>query len=108
MLQHGVQGGSGTMLVASRDDDARDRHGPDEADIHGKPFKRIGGLDGLRAVAVMAVVGYHLWAGHLRAGVLGVDLFMVFSRFLLTGLLIDERGRARALRPGPFSGGGFC
>src|SRR3954465_11528521 len=96
MLQHGVQGGSGTMLVASREDDARDRHAPDEADIHGKPFKRIGGLDGLRAVAVMAVVAYHLWPDQLRAGFLGVDLFMVLSGFLITGLLVEEGGGRRS------------
>jgi len=90
------------MLVTSRDDDVRVHDVPDETDIHGKPFIRLGGLDGLRAIAVIAVVAYHLWPDQLRAGFLGVDLFMVLSGFLITGLLIDERARAGAIRLGAF------
>src|SRR3954471_10725816 len=50
-------------------------------------------LDGLRAVAVTAVVGYHLGYGWLPGGFLGVDLFFVLSGYLITGLLLDEHGR---------------
>ncbi|MEY2452714.1 MAG: hypothetical protein QOD92_2288 [Acidimicrobiaceae bacterium] len=64
--------------------------------------RRIGGLDGLRAVAVLAVVAYHLWPDALPAGFLGVDLFMVLSGFLITGLLIDERARTGGVRLGAF------
>jgi peptidoglycan/LPS O-acetylase OafA/YrhL len=63
---------------------------------------RIGGLDGLRAVAVGAVVVYHQWPDALPAGFLGVDLFMVLSGFLITGLLLDERSRTGAVRLGSF------
>jgi peptidoglycan/LPS O-acetylase OafA/YrhL len=63
---------------------------------------RIGGLDGLRAVAVLAVVAFHLWPDALPAGFLGVDLFMVLSGFLITGLLVDERARSGAVRLGAF------
>ena len=90
------------MLVSSRDDAARALDVLHEPDIHDKPVVRIGGLDGLRAVAVIAVVAYHLWPDHLQAGFLGVDLFMVLSGFLITGLLIDERARAGAVRLGAF------
>lgn len=54
-------------------------------------------LDGLRAVAVLLVVGYHWLPGSLPHGLMelgwsGVDLFFVLSGFLITGQLLDERG----------------
>lgn len=52
------------------------------------------GLDGLRAVAVLAVIAYHLDAPWMRGGFLGVDLFMVLSGYLITGLLLAEAERA--------------
>lgn len=48
-------------------------------------------MDGLRAVAVVAVVCYHLGYGWAAGGFLGVDLFFVLSGFLITTLLLDER-----------------
>jgi peptidoglycan/LPS O-acetylase OafA/YrhL len=54
-------------------------------------------LDGLRAVAVVAVLAYHLQGGSaavLRGGFLGVDLFFVLSGYLITGLLLDEHARS--------------
>ena len=53
---------------------------------------RIGGLDGLRAIAVTAVVIYHLGIEWLPGGFLGVDLFFVISGFLITTLLLTEVG----------------
>jgi peptidoglycan/LPS O-acetylase OafA/YrhL len=49
-------------------------------------------LDGLRAVAVTCVIAFHA-TGYPRAGWLGVDLFFVLSGFLITTLLMEERGR---------------
>lgn len=59
-------------------------------------------LDGLRALAALAVLGYHFspW-GMDPGGWLGVDLFFALSGFLITSLLIKERaqeGRVSLLR----------
>ncbi len=47
-------------------------------------------IDGLRAVAVLAVVAYHTFPGGLRGGYVGVDVFFAISGFLIGGLLLDE------------------
>ncbi|MQA01702.1 MAG: acyltransferase family protein [Streptosporangiales bacterium] len=48
------------------------------------------GIDGLRALSVLAVIGYHLDIPLLRGGFLGVDTFFVISGFLITDLLFNE------------------
>src|SRR5262245_40645743 len=48
------------------------------------------GLDGLRALAVTAVLLYHANLGWLPAGFLGVDVFFVISGYLITTLLLAE------------------
>ena len=52
---------------------------------------RLPGLDGLRALAVVAVVLYHLGSGILPGGFIGVDVFFVLSGYLITGLLVGEK-----------------
>ena len=54
---------------------------------------RILGLDGLRAVAVALVLGFHFGLGWLGGGFLGVDVFYVLSGYLITGLLLAEYER---------------
>lgn len=57
---------------------------------------RLAGLDGLRGWAVIAVVAFH--SGILRAGWVGVDVFMALSGFLITGVIVrelDTNGRLR-------------
>ncbi len=49
------------------------------------------GVDGLRALAVAAVVAYHAGASWLPGGFLGVDVFLVISGYLITSLLLAER-----------------
>ena len=45
-------------------------------------------IDGLRAVAIAAVVFYHLFPNQSRYGYVGVDIFFVISGFLVTGVLL--------------------
>ncbi len=64
--------------------------------------RRLPALDGLRAVAVAAVLAYHADYRWASGGYLGVDLFFVLSGFLVTGLLISERGRSGTISLGRF------
>ncbi len=52
---------------------------------------RLAGLDGLRALAIVAVLTFHLDPSWLPGGFLGVDIFFVVSGFLITTLLVRER-----------------
>lgn len=54
------------------------------------PIRRVRGLDGMRALAAMVVLAYHLVPGQMRGGFLGVDIFFVLSGFLITALLVRE------------------
>jgi peptidoglycan/LPS O-acetylase OafA/YrhL len=54
-------------------------------------------LDGLRAVAVGAVIAYHFGLGWLPGGFLGVDTFFVLSGYLITSLLLVEFAGARRI-----------
>jgi peptidoglycan/LPS O-acetylase OafA/YrhL len=47
-------------------------------------------IDGLRAIAVTAVVAYHVGLPLLPGGFVGVDIFFVISGYLITGLLLSE------------------
>ncbi|GEE00341.1 acyltransferase [Gordonia spumicola] len=55
-------------------------------------IRRAPALDGLRGIAVLSVVVYHLFGDALRGGYLGVDIFFVLSGFLITSLLVREFG----------------
>ena len=52
--------------------------------------KYIKGLDGLRALAVVMVLAYHLKSPFAKSGLLGVTVFFVLSGFLITRILITE------------------
>jgi peptidoglycan/LPS O-acetylase OafA/YrhL len=54
-------------------------------------------VDGLRAVAVLAVIAYHAFPDLAPGGFVGVDVFFVISGFLITGILVS------ALESGSFS-----
>jgi peptidoglycan/LPS O-acetylase OafA/YrhL len=61
----------------------------------GSEMKYVPGLDGIRAIAVAAVVGYQVGAPWLPGGLLGVGVFFTLSGYLITTILItawDHRG----------------
>jgi peptidoglycan/LPS O-acetylase OafA/YrhL len=72
------------------------------------------GLDGLRAIAVLAVIAYHLEFGWASGGLLGVGIFFTLSGYLITEILLAHMarremrlvdfwlGRARRLLPALF------
>ncbi len=106
--------------------DAKDRatlyspniHGPGKAGkLKAEDGRRhMHGLDGLRALAVLAVIAYHLDLGFLPGGLFGVGLFFVLSGYLITDILLSQWHRtgsinltdfyirrARRLLPGMFA-----
>jgi peptidoglycan/LPS O-acetylase OafA/YrhL len=75
----------------------------------------VPGLDGLRALAVLAVIAYHVGLGWAPGGLLGVGVFFTLSGYLITDLLLGQyacagrlnlldfwRRRARRLLPALF------
>ena len=62
-----------------------------------KPARHIASIDGLRAIAVTAVVLYHLGISWIPGGFLGVDLFFVISGYVITRLILDSINRSSAL-----------
>lgn len=63
---------------------------PSVSRVRAQATTRYAGLDGLRAIAVGAVVLFHADFYWARGGYLGVDLFFVISGFLITALLARE------------------
>lgn len=56
------------------------------------------GLDGLRAIAVVTVMLFHMTPGFVVGGYVGVDLFFVISGFLITSLLLREHAKSGHVR----------
>ena len=67
-------------------------------------FTHIPALDGLRGLAVAAVVLYHFAPQLVPAGFIGVDVFLVLSGFLITSLALEEVDRTKSMSvPGFFA-----
>jgi peptidoglycan/LPS O-acetylase OafA/YrhL len=60
------------------------------------------GLDGLRALAVLAVIAFHEQLGWAPGGMLGVGVFFTLSGYLITDLLLGQRSADGRLRLGDF------
>ncbi|HEV2371460.1 MAG TPA: acyltransferase family protein [Streptosporangiaceae bacterium] len=66
------------------------------------PKTRAPGLDGVRALAVLAVMAFHEGLRAAPGGFLGVDIFFVLSGYLITDLLVSHRARHGSLGLGNF------
>lgn len=55
--------------------------------------ERVGALDGIRGLALVAVLAYHVGPKAFPGGFLGVEIFFVLSGYLLTSLLLAEHAR---------------
>src|SRR5262245_28417534 len=69
-----------------------------------EPVKRnqryMPGLDGLRAIAVLSVIAYHLGFAQAPGGLLGVGVFFTLSGYLITDILLSQlsaRGKIHLL-----------
>ena len=74
--------------------------------VHERPGATAlrGDIEGLRAVAVIAVVLFHADVPGITGGFVGVDVFFVISGFLITGMLWREVTAAGTIRMGRFYG----
>ncbi len=66
------------------------------------PWVHMPGLDGVRAIAVVAVLLFHADSTWLPGGFLGVDVFFTLSGFLITSLLLAELDQRGGIRFGRF------
>jgi len=62
-----------------------------------KKFGYVPELDGMRGVAILAVMIFHAGAPFLQGGFIGVDIFFVLSGFLITSLIINEYDSSSSL-----------
>src|SRR5437660_8448292 len=62
----------------------------------------VPGLDGLRALAVLAVIAYHVQLGWAPGGLLGVGVFFTLSGYLITSLLLAQWPAGGRMRLGAF------
>jgi peptidoglycan/LPS O-acetylase OafA/YrhL len=65
-------------------------------------LRRFAALDGIRGLAVVAVLLYHAGVSWMGGGLLGVDVFFVLSGFLITSLLCRELSQSTTVRLGRF------
>jgi len=71
---------------------------PPALDTAASPNRRVASLDGIRAVAVIAVMMFHFGQGWIPGGYIGVDVFFVLSGFLITTLLVQRAPQPFAVR----------
>lgn len=84
----GAGSGAPAPVTRPREEDAPPRFRPD--------------IEGLRALAVLAVLAFHASVPWATGGFVGVDVFFVISGFLITGLLVAEARTSGTVRLGDF------
>src|SRR5580692_8425835 len=80
----------------------QERMQDDESAVSHTCLAYLPGLDGVRALAVVAVMLFHGGIPHMAGGFMGVDAFFVLSGFLITSLLIGEWRQALTIKLGAF------
>jgi peptidoglycan/LPS O-acetylase OafA/YrhL len=63
----------------------------------GNSGRYMPGLDGLRAIAVLAVIAYHVNLKAVPGGLLGVSMFFVLSGYLITDILLKQLGQKKTI-----------
>src|SRR5262249_59081480 len=82
----GIEIRSGSVMASGLRERAGAAHLPGAASSPGRvPF-----IDGLRAIAIVIVVGYHVALPGLSGGFVGVDVFLVISGYLIIGQIRAE------------------
>ena len=71
------------------------------SDVTGPKQQHVAALDGVRAIAIVAVMLLHAASDYFPGGAIGVDVFFVLSAFLITSIIVAEH------RAGRFSFAGF-
>ena len=99
--RHGA-GRLANVIGTSRGPETRGVSQPHQNDTQVATDVRIPGLDGIRAVAIAAVLLFHAGVAWFGGGMLGVDVFFALSGFLITTLLVSERRRSGRVRLGRF------
>ena len=67
-------------------------HGMSDSTVHSQSAYRPD-IDGMRAIAVLSVLFYHMGISPLSGGYVGVDIFLVISGYLISGILFAEHAR---------------
>jgi peptidoglycan/LPS O-acetylase OafA/YrhL len=66
-----------------------------ESSIRDVGLKYRPDIDGLRAVAILSVLAFHVWPWRVSGGFVGVDVFFVISGYLISAIVFSEIATGR-------------